>query len=470
MVVILGEARHALDDLHLLLKSSKCGHKGIRHQNLPRIIIKRVDQMTRFLWTYVDTQPANPTGGYWASPISDEAVVEELSIHLRSIGKYACAQDLVDFLKVTENRARLGISRPISLATAHRWMKYMGWRWKKEVKGQYVDGHECSDVVAYRQQVFLPAWTRLQSRMRKWEVDQENDNSVLRWVHQNESAVPQPKGEGASLMVADFVSADYGWLRSPDGKEHARVLFKAGKTQDGYFTNDDIVAQTGRAMDVLSKHYTNKDRVFIFDNTKTHLKRANDALSARKMPKFPSESWGGHERAGWFKGMAQILVERGYTDASRLPAECKDFKCPPDRTDCCCRRLMYSQSDFANVESIIETTCRSRGFEVIFLPKFHCELSFIEQCWGFSKRVYRMKPRPSLEEMLERRVVESLEAVPLDTMRRFATRSSRFMDTYLKGLDGRQAAWAIKRYRGHRILPASILEEFDAAHPLSSTN
>ena len=206
----ISEARHALDDLHLLLKSSKRGHKGIRHQNLPRIIIEQVDQMTRFLWTYVDTQPANPTGGYWskaadktawdiyfgqisaqalsrrlqkwtcayiedqnqlpirqksqrASPISDEAVVEELSIHLRSIGKYACAQDLIYFLKVTENRARLGISQPISLVTAHHWMKYMGWRWKKEVKGQYVNGHERSDVIAYRQQVFLPAWTRLQS-------------------------------------------------------------------------------------------------------------------------------------------------------------------------------------------------------------------------------------------------------------------------------------------------------------------
>ena len=45
-------------------------------------------------------------------------------------------------------------------------------------------------------------------------------------------------------MVADFVSADYGWLQSPNGKEHMHVLFKAGKAQDGYFTNDDIVAQT----------------------------------------------------------------------------------------------------------------------------------------------------------------------------------------------------------------------------------
>ena len=40
-------------------------------------------------------------------------------------------------------------------------------------------------------------------------------------MHKSETAVPQAKGEGASLMVADFVSADYGWLWSPDGKEMA---------------------------------------------------------------------------------------------------------------------------------------------------------------------------------------------------------------------------------------------------------
>ena len=115
--------------------------------------------------------------------------------------------------------------------------------------------------------------------------------------------------------------------------------------------------------------------------------------------------------------MTQILVEHSYAGASRLPAECKDFKCPPDRTDFCCHQLMYGQSDFANVESIIETTCCSCGFKVIFLPKFHYELNFIEQCWGFSKWVYQMKPWPSLEEMLEHSVVKSVEAVPLETMR-----------------------------------------------------
>jgi hypothetical protein len=43
----------------------------------------------------------------------------------------------------------------------------------------------------------------------------------------------------------------------------------------------------------------------------------------------------------------------------------------------------------------------------------------------------------------------------------FATESIRFIDAYRKGLDGMQAAWAIKKYRGHRVLPKSIMKEFD---------
>src|SRR5712671_1046744 len=96
-------------------------------------------------------------------------------------------------------------------------------------------------------------------------------------------------------MVADFMSADYGWLRSPDGKEDAQVLFKAGKAREGYFTNEDILKQTWRAMEILKKHYPNEDHILVFDNATTHLKRPDEALSARNMPKFTCKegtNWG----------------------------------------------------------------------------------------------------------------------------------------------------------------------------------
>ena len=52
-------------------------------------------------------------------------------------------------------------------------------------------------------------------------------------------------------MVADFASADYGWLHSPDGSQKAWVLFKVGKAQEGYFTNKDILQKAMNAMDIL---------------------------------------------------------------------------------------------------------------------------------------------------------------------------------------------------------------------------
>ena len=87
-------------------------------------------------------------------------------------------------------------------------------------------------------------------------------------------------------MVADFVSADYGWLTSPDEAEQAQVLFKAGKAQEGYFTNKDILKHAATAMDILDKGYPDEDHVLVFDNATTHLKWEEDALSAIKMPKF----------------------------------------------------------------------------------------------------------------------------------------------------------------------------------------
>jgi hypothetical protein len=182
-------------------------------------------------------------------------------------------------------------------------------------------------------------------------------------------------------MVADFISADYGWLQSPDGTESAQVLFRAGKGCDGYFDNENIQAQAACAMEILKKHYPHDNHVLIFDNATMHLKWAGGSLSAMKMPKGPSANFfveinetdvvgkavygpdgkilkhkipmgngkfkdgteqlfyfpEGHACAGQFKGMAAILAERGY-DIKKKKAQCgkKFLNCPEGSTDCCC--------------------------------------------------------------------------------------------------------------------------------------
>ena len=70
-------------------------------------------------------------------------------------------------------------------------------------------------------------------------------------------------------MVAEFVSPDYGWLQSPDWTESAHVLFKAGLTWNEYFTNDEILEQASKTMDILEKHFPDDHHVFLFDNAAT---------------------------------------------------------------------------------------------------------------------------------------------------------------------------------------------------------
>ena len=59
--------------------------------------------------------------------------------------------------------------------------------------------------------------------------------------------------------------------------------------------NEDIQEQAQDAMDIVLEYYPQFDHVFIYDNATTHLKRPEDSLSARRMPKNipkPGTNWG----------------------------------------------------------------------------------------------------------------------------------------------------------------------------------
>ena len=281
-------------------------------------------------------------------------------------------------------------------------------------------------------------------------------------------------------------------------------------------------------MDILDKDYTNEEHVLVFDNTTTHLKCEEDALSATKMPKFTpaiGKNWGvevdevdedcnvvhgtnskvlkmhvnmvnakfadgcpqslywpeDHACVGVFKGMAVILQECGFVNILTPWAQCKDFKCTDNTGNCCCQQILYNQPDFVNVPLKLERMCKPQGYQVMFLLKFHCELNFIEQCWGYSKWFYHQYPASLKEANLEHNVLMALNSVPLVVMQQsilpllcqcslhnsfkllhsFATHAHRFIDAYAKGLQGEGAAWAAKKYRGHWVLLESILAMFD---------
>jgi hypothetical protein len=170
-------------------------------------------------------------------------------------------------------------------------------------------------------------------------------------------------------------------------------------------------------------------------------KASIEEVSARRMPKNPKNGWTHHKDGprmrptelangqiqefyfpddhfqypGFFKGMEEIIRERGLWPATgTLPAQCEGFKCEPGMTDCCCRRLLFTQPDFVVQKSQLEELITSRGHICDFYPKYHCELNFIEQYWGAVKFRYRgFHSRPATLEEMEKRVLECLDSIPL---------------------------------------------------------
>jgi hypothetical protein len=122
-----------------------------------------------------------------------------------------------------------------------------------------------------------------------------NDWTRRGWYHKDGPAKPYTKGEGASLMVGEFVCTKFGWLQPPDGRKTAQIIMKLGKNRDGYMTAEDISTQAEVAMDILTEFYPEYEHIFIYDNAPTHLKCPEGSLSACRMPKnIPKDghNWG----------------------------------------------------------------------------------------------------------------------------------------------------------------------------------
>ncbi|KIJ30893.1 hypothetical protein M422DRAFT_267500 [Sphaerobolus stellatus SS14] len=201
-----------------------------------------------------------------------------------------------------------------------------------------------------------------------------------------------------------------------------------------------------------------------------------------------------YEHRGKPKGMKVVLEERGLMDhlikannGKLPPAECRfckasrqkqeqllreaqaaadgrgepegtneDILQPGESITCCMRRFLTEQSDFKAEKPLIQLVIEAAGHKCFFLPKFHCELNPIEMYWGWTK--FRLRAAADGTFPTAKRLVpEILDSCPTRTIRAFFRKTWRYMDAYQKGLNAKQAEYAVKKYRSHRAIGRNIM-------------
>jgi len=198
--------------------------------------------------------PLHCYGSSCWSVLEDEDVKAKIQLQLleHTRGHHVTARDLVEVVsspKLQQFFSQSAITKPaISEHTGHHWLSRLDWQYGHTKKGMYIDGHECEDVVEYRKAFinwckeyqkcfhlydnngnplpppvapkgYFPLGGRFQLILVTHDESTfyQNDLQKSQWAHKSDKPTPQPKGDGQSVMISDFLTADWGCLQ--DGNE-----------------------------------------------------------------------------------------------------------------------------------------------------------------------------------------------------------------------------------------------------------
>lgn len=270
-------------------------------------------------------------------------------------------------------------------------------------------------------------------------------------------------------------------------------IYNIGKNRDGWFTNKDLIEQFNDLKQLFQDVHEGKDIIIAFDNSMTHRKKAPDGLDITALNKSDGgkvDAAQARTRDGWYyndkgtrvtqsmyhdngvrKGLQTILLERRrilpgrdllkqcrYCSAGMPSDERRDLLGTPE---CCLSGLLSIEPDFAQQKEWLREVVELAGFTIVFYPKYHCELNFIEQVWGWLKErcrqscSYRFKDlQPLVTDLMDNQLL-------LGFVRKACRNSFRFMDGYVIGLTGTCLDYIVKKYKGHRVVPVRVIEALE---------
>ncbi|KAH8923903.1 hypothetical protein BT69DRAFT_1308271 [Atractiella rhizophila] len=278
-----------------------------------------------------------------------------------------------------------------------------------------------------------------------------HDGKHFSWVLDGRNNLLK-RGQGRGLHRSEFICSTKGWL------EEAREQLEYGKNHEGYWNAEKLAERVKKQFIPVFEQLDPQDQaVVIFDNSTGHAALAKDALNTKHM-NVNSDGAQAKLRDGWWvdatgrrhvqqmvcddgasKGMRVVLEERNlwlqglWGKCKKVADHCNDHKC-------CAERWLAAQPDFLEQKPFVQEILEQRGHYSIFLPKFHCELNFIENCDYTFEGLKRMFP-------------EGLGSVPLSIIRKFEHRSHRWIQAYKEGKSVIDAEYQQRQYSSHHRIP-----------------
>ncbi len=282
----------------------------------------------------------------WVSMIHDENFSQEVQTYIRDNGYAKGKPNLTLQQFVLWVKDKLDIT--ISISTASVWFHELGFSHRQFSKGVYFDGHERPDVLEDRK-AYLETLSSYAGRVIPYLCPARDPDGatrpVIRVCHDESTfysnadqtfhwsdgstQVLKQKSLGQAVMVSHFIVEVGGYL---EYEGDSAVLYLEHQSE-GYFTNDMLIAQVDRAIDIFEKKYPDAQGLFIFDHAPSHMKKPDDALNADKMnvkdggkqPVMRDAMWNGAVQKmtlsdGKQKGMKTVLQERG-VDTTGMNAE-----------------------------------------------------------------------------------------------------------------------------------------------------
>ncbi|KAJ7586334.1 hypothetical protein C8J56DRAFT_891253 [Mycena floridula] len=296
----------------------------------------------------------------------------------------------------------------------------------------------------------------------------------------------------STMESRSYTEHDEDWVPPPPPAPYsayrlnsydARHIIYPGANYDPWWDMPQLIAQVKDAIKIFNVKYPDGVAVFIFDCSSAHEAFASDALLAHKMnrgsggkqPKmrdtvipstnllqsmvFPANYTGtdkdGSSLASKPKGMEQVLRERGLLAAleakhKKVLGVCAKCKMTQAAREKAMKEAKARQDEIegSGVEGMATRGISEMDEDDEDRSSDCCMQHFRERTDGTFPTAKTLVP-------------ECLDSVTTAHIRKFFRHCWRYMDAYKKGLNLKQAAYAVKKYTSHRRIPPKIMMDIN---------